>query len=271
MSLAVYWPLVHPDFQMLFRRYTQTRKARPDVKRFIQDWLSRATSTPSASKRGIAYVNDVHASNRANRKTVASNRLGGERRRQGIHCLNRDRFHRPIVHADELIWRKGASIYEVEHGGLDMRSERRDHVIGERPARALVQNANRRIKALRRERDNETPNRDRQREIENRINWVCRVTGEIAIKTPALRKRKLPRCWNMTGLTPAYDDRPLRPRKPRRLRLNHQQGALRTGCLHTLDRCLSFHLRHRSNSAWASILAAISAFAWARAGRTASR
>ena len=43
VSLAVYWPLVHPDFQMLFRRHTQTRKARPDVKRFIQDWLSRAT------------------------------------------------------------------------------------------------------------------------------------------------------------------------------------------------------------------------------------
>jgi hypothetical protein len=43
VSLAVYWPLVHPDFQMLFRRHTQTRKARPDVKRFIQDWLCRAT------------------------------------------------------------------------------------------------------------------------------------------------------------------------------------------------------------------------------------
>ena len=42
-SLAVRWPLVHPDFQMLFRRHTQTRRARPDVKRFVQDLLERAT------------------------------------------------------------------------------------------------------------------------------------------------------------------------------------------------------------------------------------
>jgi hypothetical protein len=43
VSLAVCWPLVHPDFQMLFRRHTQTRRARPDVKRFVHDLLERAT------------------------------------------------------------------------------------------------------------------------------------------------------------------------------------------------------------------------------------
>jgi hypothetical protein len=42
-SLAVVLPLLDPDFQMLFRRYTQTCRARPDVKRFIHDWLDRGT------------------------------------------------------------------------------------------------------------------------------------------------------------------------------------------------------------------------------------
>jgi hypothetical protein len=43
VSLAVIWPLMHPDFQMLFRRHTQTRKGRPDIKRFVYDLLERAT------------------------------------------------------------------------------------------------------------------------------------------------------------------------------------------------------------------------------------
>jgi hypothetical protein len=43
VRLALSWPLAQPDFQMLFRRHTQTRRARPDVKRFLQDLLERAT------------------------------------------------------------------------------------------------------------------------------------------------------------------------------------------------------------------------------------
>ncbi len=43
VRLAVCWPLAHPDFQMLFRRHTQTRRARPEIKRFVHDLLERAT------------------------------------------------------------------------------------------------------------------------------------------------------------------------------------------------------------------------------------
>jgi hypothetical protein len=41
--LALSWPLALPDFQMLFRRHTQIRRGRPDVKRFVHDLLDRVT------------------------------------------------------------------------------------------------------------------------------------------------------------------------------------------------------------------------------------
>jgi hypothetical protein len=41
--VVILTPLAQPDFQMLFLRHAQTRKARPDVKRFVQDLLGRVT------------------------------------------------------------------------------------------------------------------------------------------------------------------------------------------------------------------------------------
>jgi DNA polymerase elongation subunit (family B) len=50
VSLAIGWPLLMPDFQMLFRRHTQTRKGRPDVKRFVHDLLERVTDRVERTK-----------------------------------------------------------------------------------------------------------------------------------------------------------------------------------------------------------------------------
>jgi hypothetical protein len=54
-GLAIGLPLLDPDFQMLFRRHTQTRRARPDVKRFIHDWLDRSTEHTERA-RALARV-----------------------------------------------------------------------------------------------------------------------------------------------------------------------------------------------------------------------
>jgi DNA polymerase elongation subunit (family B) len=49
-------PLILPDFQMLFRRHTQTRRARPNVKRFIQDLLDRVVTDHADRVRALTRV-----------------------------------------------------------------------------------------------------------------------------------------------------------------------------------------------------------------------